>query len=241
LSLDETEKILLQIDLDRYVSERELFEAKNLARVVSYTDNKAKEQEVTLDGIRLLHNMLISNIRDDIAGRFRHGDEHVRVGNYIAPGPEKILDLLEEMLVQYQATSHEHIITRIARLHLTFERIHPFVDGNGRIGRVLNNYLLIREGYVPINIKFADRAQYYDAFKVFDVRGDTTIMEEIVGKALANSYHKRLAYLEGKTIVTLAEYAKQNKLSHSNLINKSHRQTIEAFLEKGVWKIGIKN
>jgi len=63
--------------------------------------------------------------------------------------------------------------------------------------------------------------------------------EEIVGKALTNSYYKRLAYLEGKQIMTLAEYAKINKLSHSNLINKANRQTIEAFLEKGVWKIGV--
>ena len=64
-------------------------------------------------------------------------------------------------------------------------------------------------------------------------------MEEIVGKALTNSYHKRLAYLEGKKIVALAEYAKKNKLSHPNLINKAVRQTIEAFLEKNVWKIGM--
>ncbi|MEA2081240.1 MAG: hypothetical protein U9O97_00650 [Elusimicrobiota bacterium] len=63
-------------------------------------------------------------------------------------------------------------------------------------------------------------------------------MEEIVGKALTNSYHKRLAYLEGARIMTLAEYAKEHKVSHSNLINKANRQTIEAFLEKGVWKIG---
>ena len=63
--------------------------------------------------------------------------------------------------------------------------------------------------------------------------------EEIVGKAITTSYHKRLAYLEGKSIITLVDYAKKNKLSHSNLINKAQRQTIEAFLEKGVWKIGI--
>jgi len=64
-------------------------------------------------------------------------------------------------------------------------------------------------------------------------------MEEIVGKALTVSYHKRLAYLEGKKIITLAEYATTNKVSHSNLINKANRQTIEAFLEKNVWKIGV--
>lgn len=241
LTLEETEKILLQIDLDRYISEREIFEAKNLARVVSYIDKRAKEQELSLEVILSLHKMLISNIRDDIAGRFRKDNEFVRVGNHIAPNPKEVVNRLEKMLAEYNAASHENIIKRIAKLHLDFEYTHPFCDGNGRIGRVINNYALIREGFVPINIKFIDRKKYYEAFREFDLKGATAIMEEIVGKALTNSYHKRLAYLEGKKIITLAEYAKENKLSHSNLINKATRQTIEAFLEKGVWKIGVNN
>ena len=51
---------------------------------------------------------------------------------------------------------------------------------------------------MPVNIKFIDRALYYDSFNEFDVKGKTSIMQEIVGKALTNIYHKRLAYLEGK-------------------------------------------
>lgn len=239
LSLEETEKILLQIDLDRFVTEREIFEAKNLARVVEYINKKAKEQELTLEVILSLHKMLISNINDDIAGRFRRDNEYVRVGSHIAPAPKEVIGLLEKMLAEYNAASHENIIKRIAKLHLTFEYIHPFNDGNGRIGRVINNYLLIREGFVPVNIKFIDRKMYYEAFKEFDEKGATKIMGEIVGKSLTNSYHKRIAYLEGAEIVTLAEYAKRNKMAHSNLINKANRQTIDAFLEKGVWKIAI--
>ena len=239
LTLEETEKILLQIDLDRYITEREIFEAKNLARVVSYIDTKAKEQELSLEVILLLHKMLIANIRDDIAGRFRRDGEWVRVANHIAPDPKEVVERLGKMLAKYNANSHENIIRRIALLHLTFEHIHPFVDGNGRIGRVINNYLLIREGFVPVNIKFIDRKMYYEAFKEFGEKGTAKIMEEIVGKALTNSYHKRLAYLEGTQIMTLAEYAKKYKVSHSNLINKANRQTIEAFFEKGVWKIGV--
>jgi len=238
VTLEETEKILLQIDLDRFISQREIFEAKNLARVVEFIDKHAKEKELTLDVILSLHKMLISNIRDEIAGKFRGPNEYVRVGSHIAPAPQEILGRLEKILADYHAANHENIIKRIAKLHLAFEYTHPFMDGNGRIGRVLNNYLLIREGFVPINIKFIDRGKYYDAFKEFDEKGATAIMEEIVGKALTNSYHKRLAYLEGKKIVTLIEYARKNKISHSNLINKANRQTIEAFLEKEVWKIG---
>ena len=239
LSLDDTEKILLQIDLDRYINERELFEAKNLARVVEYINNKATEKELSLDTILLLHKMLISNIRDDIAGRFRNEDEWVRVGNHIAPDPKFVLELLKEMLIEYQISDTTNIVDRVAKLHLTFENIHPFVDGNGRIGRVINNYALLRENYVPINIKFINRKEYYEAFVEYDSKGTTKIMSEIIGKALCQSYHKRLAYLEGKKIITLSQYAKQEKISHSNLLNKANRQTIEAFLEKGIWKIGV--
>lgn len=238
LTLEETEKILLQIDLERFVSERELFETKNLARVTEYIiESKAKESELSPSIMLLLHKMLIANIRDDIAGRFRKDGEWVRVGAHIGADPKDIERLITDMLATYNGGKDAHIVARIARLHLAFESIHPFCDGNGRIGRVLNNYELIREGYVPINIAFANRARYYEAFKEFEEKKTTIIMEEIVGRALTNSYHKRLAYLEGKTIVTLNEYAKQHKISYSNLLNKAARQTIPAFLEKGVWKI----
>ncbi len=238
LTLGDTEKVLLQIDLDKYISERELFEAKNLARVVDYINKKATQSELTLDIVLLLHQMLLTNIDDNFAGRWRKKDEWVRVGNHIAIAPEQIITKLHKILAHYFATNNEHIIKRIALFHLDFEQIHPFIDGNGRIGRVLNNYLLIRDGFVPINIKFIDRADYYTAFNEFNQSGKTKIMENIIGKALTNSYHKRLAYLEGKEIVSLVDYGKKYKISHSNLINKAKRQTIEAFSEKGKWKIG---
>ena len=238
LTLEETEKILLKIDLDRYVSEREIYEAKNLARVVEYIDTKAHEAELSKDLMLFLHKMLISNIRDDIAGRFRVLGEWVKVGNHIGADPAHVENLLDQMLTTYNADRTSNVIQRIARLHLTFEYIHPFIDGNGRIGRVINNYVLIREGYTPINIAFAERALYYEAFREYQQSGKTQIMEEIVGRALTNSLHKRLAYLAGQEIINLNEYAKRNKLSPENLINKAKRQTIPAFREKGVWKIG---
>jgi Fic family protein len=238
MTLEETEKILLEIELDRFLSERELFEAKNLARVVEYITKTAPERELDVNLVMLLHKMLIANIRDDIAGRFRNADEWVRVGAHVAPGPLEVPELVLAMFAQYQGSS-ENIVKKIARQHLEFERIHPFVDGNGRIGRALNNYLLIRGGYVPINIKFIDRAQYYSAFQRYVKDGATDVMEDIVALALSSSYHKRLAYIEGKKIVSLNDYAAAVGLSHSNVINKAKRQTIEAFFEKNTWKIGL--
>ena len=212
-----------------------------MARVAEYIESKAKESELSLPLVLLLHKMLISNIRDEVAGRFRKEGEWVRVGTHIGADPKNIERLLTDMLAVYNGGKDNHIVARLAKLHLTFEDIHPFCDGNGRIGRVINNYELIREGYVPINIAFASRARYYDAFKEYDEKGTTKIMEEIIGRALTNSYHKRLAYMEGKTIITLKDYTKKYGHSYSNLLNKAGRQTIPAFLEKGIWKIADEN
>jgi len=119
LTLEETEKILLQIDLERFVNEREIFEAKNLARVVEYMDATAKEREMSVDMILLLHRMLIGNIRDDVAGRFRRGDEWVRVGSHIGADPKDIEKLINTMLTVYHARVDEHIVKRVARCSTT--------------------------------------------------------------------------------------------------------------------------
>ena len=183
--------------------------------------------------------MLITNIRDDIAGRLRIEGEWVRVADHIAPDPKYVLVLLEEALVEYNANISDNVVRKISQFHLRFEYIHPFIDGNGRIGRVINNYLLLREGYVPINIKYTNRSKYYSALREFDKDAKTLKMEELIGRALAASYHKRLAYLEGKKIIALSQFAKDTKVSYSGLLNKAERQSIEAFMEKGVWKIGV--
>lgn len=239
LTLEETDKILLELDLQRFVSRREQYEAINLAKVVSYIKNKARETELNFEIILSLHKMLLTNINADIAGRFRNTKEWVRVGSYVAVNPTEIESRLNAILIAYHANITDSIVEKIAKFHLGFEYIHPFVDGNGRIGRVLNNYLLINDGYVPINIKFKDRTQYYEAFREFEDTKKTSIMQKLVAQSITNSYHKRLAYLENKKIIDLKDYAKLEQTSLSNVINKAKRQTIEAFTEKGEWKIGI--
>ncbi len=71
-----------------------------------------------------------------------------------------------------------HPIKRIARFHLEFEEIHPFIDGNGRTGRLILNLELVRSGYPVFNVKFADRRRYYDAFDAYyrDGKADHMIL-----------------------------------------------------------------
>ena len=238
LTLEETENVLLGQMLSRNVSVREVLEAKNLARVVQYARTKAADGELTKDLILLLHQMLMGVIDDAIAGRFRRQGEYVRVGAHIAPAPERVEPMVDDALVEYSSDLDSYFLDKIARFHLDFETIHPFCDGNGRIGRVLLNFQLLRLGLPGLVIRNSDKSVYYGAFRDYEDRNGTRTMERMLALALTESLHKRLSYLRGDVIVRLADYVKQSGLSAPAVTNAARRQTIPAFREKGVWKIG---
>ena len=237
LTLQETEKILLDLEVSRNISVREVFETKNLARVMEYVKNKAVEIELSKEMILFLHKMLISNINDSIAGRFREKDEYVRIGTYIGTAPEHIEKMIDETLFEYLSGHNNYFIDNITKFHLDFESIHPFIDGNGRIGRVIINYQLIRQGFPNVIIRNKEKKIYYKSFDEYHNSKNTKVMEKILALSLIESLHKRTAYLKGNPIITLADYAKVHNKSVNSLINLARRQTISAFREKGVWKI----
>lgn len=238
LTLKETEKILLEMEVSRDVSLREVFEAKNLARVMQYIESKNDVKEISEDFILLLHTMLIGNIKDSIAGRFRKENEYVRIGTHIAPPPEHITRLMRESIVEYSSNSTSHFADKIAQFHLDFETIHPFNDGNGRIGRVIMNFQLHQLSYPNIIIRDKNKKEYYHAFDRYRDAKESKYMERVVTLALIESLHKRNAYLRGDTIITLSDYADKTKSSLRSLLNAAKRQSISAFREKGVWKMG---
>ncbi len=238
LTLRDTEHILLDMEVSGIKSVREIYEAKNLARVMEYVEKKVTETDLSSDMICLLHRMLIGNIDDNIAGRFRISGEYVRVGTHIAPPPEKVESMMTTIFQKYNSDVESWFADKIATFHLDFETIHPFCDGNGRIGRVIINYQLKRLGFPNIIIRNKEKQTYYRSFGTYRDVNNVKLMERIIALALMESFHKRLAYLDGSEIVTLSEYAKTHNKSLNSLINFARRQTIPAFREKGVWKIG---
>lgn len=238
LTLKETEKILLEMEVSRNVSLREVFEAKNLARVTEYIKNKSTKEELTRDIILVLHQMLIGNIDDNIAGRFRTKGEYVRVGTHIAPPPEQVESLIEQTLQNFMSDIESFFSDKVAKFHLDFETVHPFNDGNGRIGRVIINYQLLRLGFPPIIIRNKEKKDYYQALRNYNESKSTKEMEKVITLAVSESLHKRITYLKGEKIITLAEYTKKYKKSPSAVLNAAARQNIPAFREKGTWKIG---
>jgi Fic family protein len=182
--------------------------------------------------------MLISNIDESIAGRFREKGEYVRVGTHVAPAPEQLDGMLDDALIEYSANHKTYFLEKISQFHLDFEHIHPFNDGNGRIGRVLINYQLLQQGFPPIIIRDREKQTYYKSFGEFRDKGKSAILEKVLVSALTESLNKRITYMKAKKIMRVSDYAKKHNLSASVLLNKAKRQTIPAFREKGIWKIG---
>ncbi|MDR0499769.1 MAG: Fic family protein [Coriobacteriales bacterium] len=223
LSLKETERILLELETSRNVNVRELFEAKNLGRVIEYLRDKPN---LTLDcgTIKLLHKMLLAGINDNYAGRLRAEGEYVRVGRHIAPPPQFVPELLNEIIIDYNSKLEIYFLERIARFHLEFERIHPFCDGNGRIGRVLINLQLAALGYPSVIIRSKGKQKdYYPLFQAYSDNGHTAGMTLLLSRALRESLHRRLAYMRDQNIIKLTDYAR----SKGDLKNDSKNKAMK--------------
>ena len=236
LTLIQTEQILAELGMEKKLNLREVFEAKNLARVTKYLKNKLP---LHTENILLLHKMLIENINDKIAGRFRIKGEFIKVGKHIAPAPEDVDRLMDKNISEYRYNVLNYVLEKIAKFHLEFENIHPFCDGNGRIGRVVINLLLLEIGFPQIIIRDVDKKEYYASFKKYDLDESVDIFEKMIVLAVMESLNKRIAYLEGKKVISLSKYALDGNLDKSNIYNKAKRQTIPAFRHNGKWCIGV--
>ena len=85
-----------------------------------------------------------------------------------------------------------------SKIHLEFESIHPFIDGNGRTGRLLMNFELMQNGYPPINVKFTDRKRYYDAFESYSRNQDTKPMTNLIAEYVAERLYQYLRVIDMK-------------------------------------------
>ena len=239
LTLKETEKILMELEVSRNISLREVFEAKSLAKVIQFISSEAKLEPLSRDLILFLHKMLIENINEKIAGRFRQTGEYVRVGAHIAPPLGQIEPLIKEILVEYTSNQSVYFLDKIAKFHLDFETAHPFCDGNGRIGRLLINYQLLGLGFPGIIVRNKEKVGYNKSFNDYHRARVTRPMEKILTLALLESLHKRLTYLKNLKIISLSDYVRRVKKPAPAIFNLARRQTIAAFREKGIWKIGV--
>lgn len=237
LTLEDTEDILIrnQIHTDHEI--REIYEAKNLASAFEYLMMNP-EKEISVALILKLHKTLLSGIRNDIAGRFRFGNEWVRVGSHIGANPDFVNGLIYKLVEKYNTKSDEFFLEKIAYFHAEFENIHPFGDGNGRIGRLITNEQLDMLGLPPIIIPNKSKFdRYYPALDEYAKTGKIDKLTELFAELLIEALYRRITKLTAKGIIPVADWAKNNNINLQSATNKAMRGTIPAFRIREHWMI----
>ena len=191
LTLRETDMVLRGLTIDKKPLKEHL-EAIGHKEAFDYVSELVKENaELSESIIKQIHYLVLADKRED-RGVFRRVPVRIMGSAHEPVQPYLIEPKLNELLQNY-AESDEHIITKLARFHIEFEGIHPFIDGNGRTGRLIVNLELMKAGFPPIDIKFSDRLAYYNAFDEYHFKHNLSAMENL----FASYVNERLdMYLE---------------------------------------------
>ncbi|MBQ8954382.1 MAG: Fic family protein [Clostridia bacterium] len=175
LTLRETDLVLRGLTIDRKPL-KDHMEAVGHKEAFDYVRELVKENvPLTESVIKQIHYLVLADKKDD-RGVYRRIPVRIVGARHEPVQPYLIEPKMEQLLLNY-AANEDHIVTKLARFHIEFEGIHPFIDGNGRTGRLLVNLELMKAGYPPIDIKFADRVAYYNAFDAYFVKHDLSAME----------------------------------------------------------------
>ncbi|MBU2639109.1 MAG: Fic family protein [Nanoarchaeota archaeon] len=160
ITLEETREIIE----DKIAPKKSLRDIKETeAHAKLFLEILEKKEKLTKKLILNWHKSLFHETKPDIAGTFR--DYLVKVGNYRAPDWQDIEKLIKEFILYCNKNKKMNPIELSARIHYKFEKIHPFGDGNGRIGRLLMNYILWNNEYPLLIIEYKKRRSYYRALQ----------------------------------------------------------------------------
>ena len=177
LTLRETDLVLRGLTIAQKPL-KDHMEAVGHKEAFDYISQLVKEKvPISESIIKQIHFLVLADKRDD-RGVYRRVPVRIMGAQHEPVQPYLIEPKMEQLLIDF-AESKEHIITKLARFHIEFEGIHPFIDGNGRTGRLLVNLELMKAGYPPIDIKFVDRIAYYNAFDEYYVKHNLSAMENL--------------------------------------------------------------
>jgi Fic family protein len=174
LTLQETSQLLFEGRTPRK-SLREINEVVNHKKAFDYMLNT--EKKISKEFILNLHNLVVKEtLKPELInqiGKYRTLQVYIRGTEWLPPKPEKVPKEMASLLSWYTKNKNKvHPLILSAYFHSAFETIHPFIDGNGRVGRLLMNFILHQKEYPMINIPTKRKHEYYNALESSQLKRD---------------------------------------------------------------------
>jgi len=200
LTLRETQVVLEGIAIGGR-SLREHLEAINHRDAIVLVEVLAAKSATIGDwNIRGIHQMVLRTINPVEAGQYRRDNVAIAGASFQPPSHELVHDQMEELVRWYQTDAQAlHPVTRAAQLHARFVEVHPFLDGNGRTGRLLLNLALMQSGFPPTVVRKEERLAYYDALDKACATRDYEDITRLIAAGVARTLDLYLATLTGPT------------------------------------------
>ncbi|MEG0898770.1 MAG: Fic family protein [Oscillospiraceae bacterium] len=158
-----------------------------------------KSEPLTERVIKDIHSLVLMN--DSLnRGIYRSVPVTILGAMHTPPQPYLVAKQMEELLLNYLAWQKQaSIIECVSRFHIEFESIHPFIDGNGRTGRLILNLELMKVGLLPVNVKFADRRNYYNCFdSYYENNKDVSMLMNLIADYEIEELTKHIKIIKGE-------------------------------------------
>lgn len=183
LTLQETALVLEGVTIDKKPLKDHL-EAVGHRDAFLYVQDLVKDKVPFSESIiKQIHTLVLMDRPED-RGVYRRIPVRIMGAYHVPSDPILVPEQMENLIAEFAGNKKLHPIERAALFHLKFEGIHPFVDGNGRTGRLILNLMLMQLGYPPINVKYSDRKRYYEAFDSYYRDNDKSISIYLIGELL---------------------------------------------------------
>ncbi len=195
---------------------KDQLEAVNHAKAVEFVSDLAirrkSHQYITQEDILAIHKIILSSINDLAAGRYRVTEVFMKGSDVEFPLPSMIAPLMKQFVKWLKEQQGSHPVRVAADAHFKFVTIHPFIDGNGRTGRLLMNLILMINGYPLAIIKNEDRTSYLSTFDAARKEHNMEPFYTIVEQAVERSLDIYISVAEGKK-PALAEFSSTGESS----------------------------
>lgn len=214
----------------------EQLEAVNHARAWDFisTLRGQSRKEITEKTLLNIHAIILRSIDDENAGVYRRVPVRIAGSMVVMPNPLKVSTLMQEMVQWLHGDLAAHSATMAADAHLQFVSIHPFVDGNGRTGRLLMDLLLMQSGLPPALIRKEDRLEYIKSIESSQLGHGTANYYHVIYTAIIRSMDEILKLLEGNDTILKTQPDKLLKIGELAKATSETTSTIRHWTKEGL-------